>query len=114
MTMMLRLHNTRTLALAKLLPVPSGRFASSQSNTSHGKPSESTDNAKGSSNVNPDQGASEKKEIKPQQTQAQQDAELRQKLEDISGGGGTAGLELEDGQPTAMKRGVRENMFRLI
>lgn len=64
--------------------------------------------------MNADQDASGKKEIKPQETQAQQDAELRQKLEDISGGGGTAGLELEDGQPTAMKRGVRENMFRLI
>ena len=49
-----------------------------------------------------------------QRTQAQIDAELRQKLEDISGGGGEAGLELEDGQPVAMKRGVRENMFRLI
>ena len=112
--MMLRLQITRTLALAKLSPVPSVRFASSQSEASHGKPSESTDNAKDSSNVNADQDASEKKEKKSQQTQAQQDADLRQKLEDISGGGGTAGLELEDGQPTAMKRGVRENMFRLI
>jgi hypothetical protein len=47
-------------------------------------------------------------------TQAQQDEELRLKLEGISGEGGEAGLELENGKPVAMKRGVRENMFRLI
>ena len=28
--------------------------------------------------------------------------------------GGIAGIELEDGKPVTMKRGVRENMFRLI
>ena len=47
-------------------------------------------------------------------TQSEADAELRQKLEAISGGGGEAGLELENGQPVAMKRGVKDNMFRLI
>ena len=50
----------------------------------------------------------------PKKTQAQTDLELQQKLEAISGGGGEAGLELEDGRPVAMKRGVKENMFRLI
>lgn len=45
---------------------------------------------------------------------AQQDEELRLKLEGMSGEGGAAGIELEDGKPVAMKRGVRENMFRLI
>jgi len=45
---------------------------------------------------------------------SQLDEELRQKLESMSGDGGAAGLELEDGKPVAMKRGVRENMFRLI
>ncbi|KAL8796157.1 MAG: hypothetical protein Q9195_001490 [Heterodermia aff. obscurata] len=47
-------------------------------------------------------------------TMAEIDEELRLKLEGISGGGGEAGLELENGQPVAMKRSVRENMFRLI
>ena len=51
---------------------------------------------------------------KTEKTQAEKDAELREKLEAMSGGGGEAGLELENGQPVAMKRGVRENMFRLI
>ena len=47
-------------------------------------------------------------------TMAQLDEELRTKLEGRSGDGGAAGLELENGKPVAMKRGVRENMFRLI
>jgi hypothetical protein len=32
----------------------------------------------------------------------------------MSGDGGAAGIEYEDGKPSAMKRGVRNNMFRLI
>ena len=47
-------------------------------------------------------------------TMAELDEELRLKLEGISGGGGEAGLELENGRPVAMKRGVKDNMFRLI
>lgn len=54
------------------------------------------------------------KEVKAKKTMAQLDEELREKLEGRSGDGGTAGLELEGGKPVAMKRGVRENMFRLI
>ena len=54
------------------------------------------------------------KEVKVKKTMAQLDEELREKLEGRSGGGGTAGLELEGGKPVAMKRSVRENMFRLI
>lgn len=47
-------------------------------------------------------------------TMAELDEELRLKLEGISGGGGEAGLELENGKPVAMKKGVKDNMFRLI
>ena len=48
------------------------------------------------------------------QTQAEIDEEVRAKLEGRSGGGGEAGLELEDGKAVAMKRGVKANMFRVI
>ncbi|KAL8906990.1 MAG: hypothetical protein Q9207_001676 [Kuettlingeria erythrocarpa] len=48
------------------------------------------------------------------ETMAELDEELRMKMEGKSGEGGEAGLELEDGRPAAMKRGVRNNMFRLI
>ncbi|KAJ5178269.1 uncharacterized protein N7500_000968 [Penicillium coprophilum] len=47
-------------------------------------------------------------------TVSQADAELRERLEQMSGGGGASGIEYEDGKPNAMKRGVRNNMFRLI
>ncbi|RPA84600.1 hypothetical protein BJ508DRAFT_412662 [Ascobolus immersus RN42] len=47
-------------------------------------------------------------------TMAELDAELMAKLEEMSGDGGVSGLELENGKPVAMKRSVRENMFRLI
>lgn len=42
------------------------------------------------------------------------DEELRTRLEEMSGGGGAAGLEYEDGRPVAMKRSVKNNMFRVI
>jgi len=42
------------------------------------------------------------------------DEELRRRLEEMSGDGGAAGVDYEDGKPVAMKRGVRANMFRLI
>ena len=47
-------------------------------------------------------------------TVSQADAELRERLEQMSGEGGASGIEYEDGKPNAMKRGVRNNMFRLI
>jgi len=42
------------------------------------------------------------------------DEELRKAMERSAGDGGEAGVELEDGKPVAMKRGVRDNMFRYI
>lgn len=47
-------------------------------------------------------------------TMADLDDELRQKLENMSGEGGASGLEYENGKPVAMKRSVRNNMFRYI
>jgi hypothetical protein len=44
----------------------------------------------------------------------QLDKEMQEKMAGIAGDGGDAGLELEDGRPVSMKRGVRENMFRYI
>ncbi|KAK3395082.1 hypothetical protein B0H63DRAFT_462639 [Podospora didyma] len=47
-------------------------------------------------------------------TQTELDEELRLKMEGLSGDGGASGIEYEDGKAVAMKRGVRENMFRYI
>jgi hypothetical protein len=76
----------------------------------------STANAKSSTDTN-DNAAKDGVQVKTKEakkTMAQLDEELRMKLEGRSGDGGAAGLELENGKPVAMKRGVRENMFRLI
>ncbi|MCJ1472786.1 hypothetical protein MMC13_001435 [Lambiella insularis] len=51
---------------------------------------------------------------KNKKTQAELDEETRQKLEDLSGEGGAAGSEFENGKAVSMKRAVRDNMFRYI
>ncbi|KAI1630790.1 hypothetical protein F4809DRAFT_236626 [Biscogniauxia mediterranea] len=47
-------------------------------------------------------------------TVADQDEALRLKMSGLSGDGGSAGVEYEDGKPVALKRGVKNNMFRYI
>ncbi|KAL8864222.1 MAG: hypothetical protein Q9198_010009 [Flavoplaca austrocitrina] len=66
------------------------------------------------SKSDPASSEEEQNSSKKKKTMAELDEELRMKMEGKSGEGGEAGLELEDGKPTAMKRGVRNNMFRLI
>lgn len=39
---------------------------------------------------------------------AEIDAELQRKMSGLSGDGGEAGIEYEDGKPVTMKRGVRD------
>jgi len=56
----------------------------------------------------------EKADRPRKKTVKEMDEELMAKLEGRSGDGGAAGLELENGKPVAMKRGVKNNMFRLI
>jgi hypothetical protein len=62
----------------------------------------------------PDQNKLGTTENKHKKTQAELDKELKMKMDGISGEGGESGVEYEDGKPVAMKRGVRENMFRYI
>ncbi|KAF5591615.1 uncharacterized protein FSUBG_10428 [Fusarium subglutinans] len=47
-------------------------------------------------------------------TSAELDQELREKLEGMSGDGGSAGVEYENGKAEGLKRGVKSNMFRVI
>ncbi|KAK0654322.1 hypothetical protein QBC41DRAFT_59323 [Cercophora samala] len=53
-------------------------------------------------------------QVKKKKTLKELDEELRLKMEGLSGEGGESGVEYEDGKPVAMKRGVRDNMFRYI
>ncbi|KAI9759883.1 MAG: hypothetical protein M4579_002008 [Chaenotheca gracillima] len=70
--------------------------------------------AESKSDTSQKEGQKEGQKDKQTKSVSQTDEEVRQKLEAMSGEGGEAGLELENGKPVAMKRSVRENMFRLI
>ncbi|TVY39660.1 hypothetical protein LOCC1_G006443 [Lachnellula occidentalis] len=60
-------------------------------------------------------GESSTKEKPPKKkTMAELDAELMAKLDGISGEGGGAGVEYEGGKAVGLKRGVKDNMFRVI
>ncbi|KAI8956513.1 hypothetical protein F5Y11DRAFT_353619 [Daldinia sp. FL1419] len=85
----------------------SQRFASSQSQ------SQKQDQNQQSISVDQKSAAATKTQGK-KKTMAELDAELQRKMSGISGDGGEAGIEYEDGKPVAMKRGVRDNMFRYI
>ncbi|XXH01428.1 hypothetical protein Hte_007788 [Hypoxylon texense] len=101
------LRNSKELPFSKR-PILTSRLASSQSQphpqhelaSQHQDPSKKRDTA------------TTKKVQK--KTMAELDAELQQKMSRLSGDGGESGVEYENGQPVAMKRGVRDNMFRYI
>jgi hypothetical protein len=57
----------------------------------------------------------QKHEQKPRKkSMADLDEEMKAAMENLSGEGGEYGLELEGGKPVAMKRSVKDNMFRYI
>ncbi|KAK8128100.1 hypothetical protein PG984_009208 [Apiospora sp. TS-2023a] len=56
----------------------------------------------------------EPKPADQKKTIAELDDEMMKKMSGIAGDGGSAGVEYEDGQPVAMKRSVKNNMFRYI
>ncbi|KAI0009620.1 hypothetical protein F4779DRAFT_617389 [Xylariaceae sp. FL0662B] len=51
---------------------------------------------------------------KGKKTMKELDEEIRLKMSGIAGDGGEAGVEYENGEPVAMKRSVKNNMFRYI
>ncbi|KAI2732122.1 hypothetical protein CBS147332_1261 [Penicillium roqueforti] len=65
-------------------------------------------------NQTPDDSSNKDNKSPKPKTVSEADAELRERLEHMSGEGGASGIEYEDGKPNAMKRGVRNNMFRII
>lgn len=73
----------------------------------------SNDNSKEEMGANTAPSGEEIPKLK-RKTQAELDDELKLKLEGISGEGGGAGIEYEGGKAVGLKRGVRENMFRVI
>ncbi|KAI1112425.1 hypothetical protein F5Y14DRAFT_272523 [Nemania sp. NC0429] len=83
-----------------------------QNNNNDSNSNNGNANAVKSNTVHNDQLS--KSQNAPEKTTAQRDEELRQKMSGIAGDGGESGVEYEDGQPVAMRRSVRNNMFRYI
>ncbi|KAJ5279178.1 hypothetical protein N7478_004550 [Penicillium angulare] len=102
-TFLLRTRLTRPFSLS------SSRLSGSNENVTPKCPDRSSNTKDEPSS--PSTKPLEQKKAKPV---LQADAELRERLEQMSGDGGTAGIEYEDGKPNTMKRSVRNNMFRLI
>lgn len=65
-------------------------------------------------NANPDPANEATREDTQKKTTVELDEELKKKMSGLSGDGGEAGIEYEDGKPVAMKRAVRNNIFRYI
>lgn len=80
--------------------------SSSKPTSEHPSTKDSTDGMAG--------GAGQKSPKAQKKTTAQADEDMKRAMEGLAGDGGEAGVELENGQPVAMKRGVRDNMFRYI
>lgn len=60
------------------------------------------------------QGIQEPPKKAKKKTMAELDEELKLKMEGMSGGGGSAGVEYENGKAEGLRRGVKDNMFRVI
>ncbi|KAL4968434.1 uncharacterized protein BDV14DRAFT_197213 [Aspergillus stella-maris] len=88
-------------------------FSTSQLQSSSG-PDKASPNADQPNQSKQPSTPEQEKARKTVKTVAQEDEELRRRLEERSGEGGAAGLEYEDGKPQTMKRSVRNNMFRYI
>ncbi|OTB12282.1 hypothetical protein K445DRAFT_321267 [Daldinia sp. EC12] len=100
-------RSSRVFPLSRSLAL-SQRAASSQAH------SQNQENSQHSSSSIDQKDTTYPKSQGKKKSMAELDAELQQKMSGLSGDGGEAGIEYENGKPVAMKRGVRENMFRYI
>jgi hypothetical protein len=91
-------------------PTSSRAFATGKTAQSDSKPSTS----KSSEPVEPKPHAEVAKQTSKKPSTTDLDEELRKRMDGLSGDGGEAGVEYEDGKPVAMKRSVKNNMFRYI
>ncbi|KAJ0166702.1 hypothetical protein CTA2_6213 [Colletotrichum tanaceti] len=92
--------------------VPAARLATNGTNSPAAKTDNNAHNAtRGQAQAAP---ASDGAAAVRRKTMAEQDEELRLKLEGMSGEGGAAGVEYENGKAEGLKRGVKSNMFRVI
>ncbi|CAH0017998.1 unnamed protein product [Clonostachys rhizophaga] len=116
----------RRIASAALTSRAIGRSAGHRISSSHRDPSmlfhhqisskaESIEGgAKIKGSARPSDSLVESSRSKDKKTIAQLDEELRLRLEGMSGDGGAAGVEYENGRAEGLKSEVKRNMFRII
>ena len=121
---MFRIHRTKLAITAKVKPsiLPSPRigcFSTTSHRLAASKEQELLDESKPKDQTNEKQHNKSESTVKTKPatkklTVAEQDELLRKKMAGIEGDGGASGVEYENGQPVAMKRSVKNNMFRYI
>lgn len=89
-------------------------FSTSQPTWSENNNAISAQETTPNSNDQSSKGANQPPEKAKKRTIAELDEELKLKMEGMSGGGGSAGVEYENGRAEGLKRGVKDNMFRVI
>ncbi|KAJ4424700.1 hypothetical protein N0V82_000628 [Gnomoniopsis sp. IMI 355080] len=89
-------------------------MSSAQISYSKSNSATSTEENKQSPNLEESSGTQKPVPKFKKKTMAELDEELKLKMEDMSGGGGSAGVEYENGKAEGLKRGVKDNMFRVI
>lgn len=89
-------------------------FSTSQNTCSENSGTTSTQENKLNADQESSKGAEMPQEKVKKKTIAELDEELKLKMESMSGGGGSAGVEYENGKAEGLKRGVKDNMFRVI
>ncbi|KAI0097560.1 hypothetical protein GGR51DRAFT_466574 [Nemania sp. FL0031] len=94
--------------------LPSRRFMSNNQDAKHNQNANSSNHNSHNINSTANDKVNNVDSKSKEKTVAQLDEELRKKMSGLAGEGGEAGVEYEDGKPVAMKRGVRNNMFRYI
>lgn len=92
-------------------PLP---FSTSQSTCNENNNTTSAQESKLDANEATSKGAEVPQKKAKKKTIAELDEELKLKMESMSGGGGSAGVEYENGKAEGLKRGVKDNMFRVI
>lgn len=89
-------------------------FSTSQTTWSEKNNATSEQETKQNSNDPRSKGTDQPPKKAKKKTMAELDEELKLKMEGMSGGGGSAGVEYENGKAEGLKRGVKDNMFRVI
>ena len=101
------LHSSKSIRCLATSKSPNGAGSTSKGQSSSSENTKQADEKISSI----DKSSTREKQHK---TMVEKDQDLMQKMAGLSGDGGASGVEYEDGEPVAMKRSVRNNMFRYI